>query len=312
MSAVALEYRQFHNQPADSPLHRALDGLWRAVEEATGGQLRVRVCPQHDGIAGGDPEALRMLVRGDVELLTLMNGLVSAVVPVADVTGLPFAFPSHAAVFAALDGELGEYLRGEMRAQGIHALPRATMENGFRQITSRGRPIRTVDDLAGLRIRTPAGRMFLDFFETLGARPRAVNLNQLYDALKNGVVEAQENPLVMTEVNRLWEVQTHVSVTSHMWSGFNLLANLAAWERLPADTRETAERIAAHHAARQRRDTDELNRALAVRLAARGMVFNEADTATFRRPLAGFYARWKRELGQRAWALVEAQAGPLG
>lgn len=303
--------RQFHNQPPDSPLQRWLTALWDAVRADTGGRLDVSVCPRNDGIPGGDPEALRMLVAGEVEFYTLMGGLLGAVAPVAEITGVPFAFRSHAHVFEAMDGALGDCLRHELLAKGIHALPRACFENGFRQITTRARPIRTVDDLAGLRIRTPAGRLFVDFFETLGARPTAINLNRLYAALAAGDVEAQENPLVMVEVNRLYEVQTHLSLTGHMWSGFNLLANRAWWQALPADVRDVVERNAATYAALQRRETDATNHALVEGLAARGMIVNAADAGSFRRRLGGFYARWKREFGPAAWNLLEAHAGPL-
>jgi TRAP-type C4-dicarboxylate transport system substrate-binding protein len=126
--------RQFHNQPAGSPLDRWLTELWAAVRPATGGRLDVRVCPQNDGVAGGDPEALRMLL-------------------------------------AAIDGPLGAHVRAALGERGVHAIPRACFENGFRHISTSTRPIRAADDLVGLRIRTPAGRLFVDFFESLGARP---------------------------------------------------------------------------------------------------------------------------------------------
>jgi tripartite ATP-independent transporter DctP family solute receptor len=303
---------QYHNQPADSPLHGWLTGMWAAVRAQTGGRFEVDTCPQNNGIAGGDPAALELLVAGEIQFFTLMGGLLGAVVPVAEIQGVPFAFRSQADVFAAMDGALGEYLRAELAAQGIHALPRATFENGFRQITTRSRPIRSADDLAGLTIRTPAGRLFRDLFETLGARPTAINLNRLHDALRTGEVEAQENPLVVTEFNRLWEVQRHVSVTNHMWSGFNLLAHLGAWRALPDDVRAVIERVAMDYAARQRRETDALNTALVERLGARGMIFTTADTESFRRRLVPFYARWRRIFGRRAWSLLEAHAGKLG
>lgn len=312
MGAPRLRYTQYHNQPAASPLHRALSEMWEAVRRATSGRVHVQVCPQNNSIAGGDPAALRMLIAGEIQFFTLMGGLLGAVVPVAEIQGVPFAFRSQAQVFAAMDGALGEYLGAETAAQGIYMLPRATLENGFRQISLSARPIHSADDLVGLSIRTPAGKLFLDLFESLGAKPQAINLNQLYEALRTGAVEAQENPLVVTEFNRLWEVQRYVSVTNHMWSGFNQLANLKAWNAIPAHLRGVIESIAAEHARQQRRDTDALNAALAERLRGRGMLFNDADTVSFRRRLGEFYARWKKIFGPRAWTLLEAHSGPLG
>ena len=312
MTAPPFAHRQFHNQPPGSPLDRWLTEMWAAVNAETGGRLDVKVCPQNDGLLGGDPEALQMLLAGEVEFYTLMGGLLGVVAPVAEITGLPFAFASHAQVFAAIDGDLGDYVRHDLLAKGIYAVPRACFENGFRHISTSTKPIHTADDLVGLRIRTPAGRLFVDFFESLGARPTPINLNRLYDALRSGAVEAQENPLAMIEVNRLYEVQTYLSFTDHMWSGFNLLANAERWRALPADVQQVAERVAQRYAARQREETIVFNAALRARLADRGMIINAADRASIRARLGAFYVRWKREFGSKAWGLLEAQVGPLG
>jgi tripartite ATP-independent transporter DctP family solute receptor len=304
--------RQFHNQPAGSPLDRWLRALWAAVDGETGGRVRVTVHPQNDGVAGGDPEALQMLLRGEVHFYTLVGGLLGAVAPAAEIQNVPFAFRSQADVFAAMDGPLGDLLGAALAPRGIHLVPRACFENGFRHITTRGRAVRDAADLHGLRIRTPSGRIFVDFFESLGARPVAINLNRLHTALAQELVDAQENPLVMVEVNRLYEVQTHLSLTGHMWSGFNLLAHLETWRALPEDARRSIERIAPAYAALQRRETDAQNAALVGTLAARGMHVNTADTTAMRAGLGPFYARWKREFGASAWALLEATRGPLG
>lgn len=306
-----VSWRQFHNQPPDSPLQRWLTELWGRVRAETAGRLDVRVCPQHDGIPGGDPQALEMLLAGELDFLTLMGGLLGRVTPVAEIQSVPFAFSSQAQVFAAMDGDLGRHLREAALAEGVYMVPRACFENGFRHITTATRPIGGAEDLIGLRIRVPAGRIFADVFTTLGAKPVAINLNRLRAALQDGSVEAQENPLVMVEVNRLYEVQTRLSLTGHMWSGFNLLANLERWRALPGGVRETVERIAAGCAARQRAETDAQNAALVMRLGARGLIVNRADAASMRRRLGGFYARWKREFGATAWGLLEAHTGPL-
>lgn len=311
--APVLAYRQFHNQPPGSPLDRWLTEMWTAVSTETAGRLSVRVCPQNDGIAGGDPQALRMLLDGDVELYTLMGGLLGSVAPVAEIQNVPFAFRDQRHVFEAMDGALGDHLRDELAAKGVYMVPRACFENGFRHVTTRTRPIASADDFVDLKIRTPAGRLFVDFFESLGARPTTINLNRLYDALRAGdAVEAQENPLVMIEVNRLYEVQTYLSLTGHTWSGFNLLANLGAWRALPEDVREVVERVASRCAKLQRRETDAENARLVTTLVERGLILNAADMSGARRRLADFYARWKREFGAKAWALLEAQTGPLG
>jgi tripartite ATP-independent transporter DctP family solute receptor len=305
--------RQFHNQPEDSHIHGFLVALWDAVREESAGRVDIRVHARNGDIAGSDPGALRMLVSGELEFMTLMGGIIGQVVPAAEIQGLPFAFRDSEQVFAATDGPLGDYLNREMRAKGIHALPGCCFENGFRQIYGRDKPVRAVDDLAGYRMRVPDGRLFVDAFAALGAVPVIVNIRDLYDALKAGRVDGQENALVVHQVNRLFEVTKYLSITNHMWSGFNLLCNLAFWDALPADIKDIIQRNARRQVLAQRAHTRRENDGLVESFRRRGMLVNEADTASFRAKLAGdFYRLWKGELGTTAWNLLEAQVGRLG
>jgi len=305
--------RQFHNQPEQSHTHGFLAALWDEVHRDTGGRLQITVHPQNAGIQGSDPAALRLLVAGGLEFMTLMGGIIGQVVPVAEIQGLPFAFANHAQVHTIMQGELGDHLRAEMAAKGIHGFRHGVLENGFRHIVSIDRPVCGVADLAGYRMRIPAGRLFEDAFRALGAEPVVVDIAGLYEALRERLVDGQENPLAIIEVNRLYEVCRYVSLTAHMWSGFNLIANLAFWRRLPEDVQEIVNRAVAKHVARQRAYTDRFNCELEAKLATeRGMLVNTADAQGFRRALsADFYRRWKREFGATAWSLLERAVGPL-
>jgi len=310
--AAEFELRQFHNQPVESPLHKRLVEMWTAVESDTGGRVRVRTFAENDRIPGGDPAALAMLINGELDFFTLNGGLIGTVVPAVDVQGIPFAFRTEAQVYDALDGDLGDYLRAEMRAKGIYAVPRGCFDNGFRQITCSARPIRTIDDLQGLKVRTPDAPVYIELFRALGATPVPINLDKAYNALKSGLAEAQENPLNIVELFKFYEVQKYVSLTSHVWAGFNLIANLKLWQRVPAEMQDVIERDAAKFVRLQRADTEALNTELESRLSEQGMTFNQPDTAPFRARLGSYYARWKGEVGERAWSLLEAHTGRLG
>src|SRR5262249_10109853 len=130
-AAAPIEMRQFHNQTADSTLHKRLTEMWSAVEMETGGKIRVRTVPENNKLARGDPDALKMLVSGELEFYTLMGGILGEVVPIADIQGMPFAFKDSPQVYAALDGDLGDLLRAEAMTKGIYALPSGCFENGF-------------------------------------------------------------------------------------------------------------------------------------------------------------------------------------
>jgi tripartite ATP-independent transporter DctP family solute receptor len=252
---------------------------------------------------------LAMLQKNELEMY--MGGNVfGPLVPVTEMPGLPFTFKNPADVFAALDGGLGDHIRAEMLAKGIYAF-RLGFDNGFHQLTTSTRPIRTVDDLAGMKIRTPVQKMTVDFFESLGAKPMTFTLNRLYEVLKDHTVDGQTDPLQIIVLLKLNEVQTYLSLTNHWWSGFTLVANAQAWNALPPDIQSAVERHAAAAALAQRRDVERLDAGAVEWLRGKGMIVNQADTSGFRTHLGAFYARWKAIYGDKAWALLEARVGKL-
>jgi tripartite ATP-independent transporter DctP family solute receptor len=310
-SAADLPMRQYHNQPTDSPLHERLVQMWDAVKAETRGRVQVEIFPENNHFKDGDPDPLDLLVRGEVEFYTLSGNGLASMVPAANVQATPFAFRTQSQVYRAMDGDIGDYLREELHAKGIYCVPRGCFENGFHQITCATRPIRNAQDMQGLKIRVPGTAIYLEFWKTLGALPVGMNINKMHDALKTGMVEAQEDPLDVAELFHLYEVQKYMSMTNHSWSGYNLLANLKIWNGLPADVRQTIERNTVKFARLQRADTASLNKQLRTRLAERGMIFNNADVASFRAKLGPFYDHWKQSIGNRAWALLEAHVGKL-
>jgi TRAP-type transport system periplasmic protein len=294
---------QYHNQPDTSPLHGALAGMWSSIRVETRGRVDTQVLARNNNIEGSDPAALRALMAGEIQFFTVMGGILGTVVPAADVQQMPFVFRSAAHACRAMDGPLGAYLRKELAAKGIVSFGGGAFDNGMRQIAGRS-PILRPDDLTGVRMRVPAGRLVADTFKALGAEPVTVNSDGIYSALQSGRVDAQENPLLLIELFKLYEVAPYVSLTNHMWSGFNLVAHQPTWTRLPADLKAAIERNVTKYVRTQRRLQEDENQAARRRLAMHGLTFNEVDSAAFRERLSGFYSSWKERLGTRCWSLL--------
>lgn len=306
--------RQVHVLPERSHQHGYLVDLWEGVRRETDGKLAVSVHALSGGDAGGGPSSLDKLVRGEIEFYTINGNSLGAIVPPAEVQGVPYAFPDSAAVHRANDGALGAYISRECAARGIHRFPRGLMENGFRQTYTKDRPIRTVADFAGLRLRVPGPSMILEVAAALGATPVPVVLHDIPRALTEGRIDGHENPLVVMDVQGLHAQTPYVSLTRHMWTGFNVIANLKFWQSLPEDVRAIVDRHVTRAVAAQRADTIRMNETLAAVLVGRGMILTETDTESCRRRLVGegFYARWKEKLGRTAWRLLEEEVGKLG
>ena len=281
--------------------------MWDDVRRETGGRVDTRVYAQNNNVPGSDPQALRMLVDGEIEFFTLRGGVLDRVVPVTAVQDMPFAFRSAEHAHRAMDGPLGAYLRGEIEGRGLHAFPIGAFDNGMRQISITKHPVAVPADLVGIRMRTPDAPLIADTFRAFGAEPVTVNSADIYAALKSGKVDAQENPLALIELFKLYEVVRYISMSNHIWSGFNELAHLPTWKRLPADIQAIIERNVAKHVRLQRQRQAALNAQLRSTLERQGPVFNQVDQQPFRRMLGGVYEKWKKQLGARCWSLLQAE-----
>ena len=300
-------YRLGLNQPAASPTARRHAEMAEAIAGDTDGEFRLDVFPESR--LGPDPQMFADLRAGKLEFY-LSGALLGGVAPTSALPLMPYAFRDSAAVFAALDGGLGDMIRHELAAAGLFAFHRS-WQNGFHHITTSLRPIHGAGDFAGLKIRTPGGELAADFFRTLGAEPGMVPFSGMYQALKDKIFDGQSDPLGVVQSLKLYEVQRYLSLTGHWWSGFTLLANAAAWQALPVAIQAVVERNAEKFALLQRVDTEAVNAAGAEALARAGMQVNQADTAGIRARLGDFTARWRARFDPAAWALMEAAAGGL-
>jgi tripartite ATP-independent transporter DctP family solute receptor len=299
------------NQPVDHPLSIAMKDLWDAVRKDTNGRVDVTVFPNNQ--LGGDTAMLTQLRAGALQIMTLDGGILESVVPVAAVQSVGFAFNDSAHAFRAFDGKLGAYVRAEINAKGLHAFDKI-WENGMRQITTSTKPVHNATDIAGMKLRTPNSKMALDLFKSLGAAPTPLNFSELYTALQTRVVDGQENPLANIEFARFYEVQKNLSLSSHMWGGYWLLAQNEWWDKIPADLQAIVTRNASRITDRQRSDVTKLNSSLIGKLQSQGMTVNtltDADRATMRAKLPDYYKRWKAEFGTTAWDLLEGYSGKL-
>jgi tripartite ATP-independent transporter DctP family solute receptor len=301
-------YRLGLNQPAGSPTVRRITEMAEAIIRETDGQFQVEVFPESR--LGPDPKMFADLRAGTLEFF-MAGATLGEVAPTSALPLLPFAFGDSKAVFAALDGALGDQIRSELAQNGIHAF-RHCLQNGFHHLTTSTRPIRTAVDLAGVKIRSPGGAIARDFFAALGAEAGYVPFNQMYDALKTRSFDGQSDPLGVVLSLRLYEVQSYLSLTAHWWSGFTLLANATAWNAVPQEMQQVVERNAEKFALLQRGDIEKVNAAGAEELRSRGMIVNTAETDSFRVRLGGFYASWRQKAGSATWRLLESYAGEIG
>jgi TRAP-type transport system periplasmic protein len=305
--ASPTQFRLGLNQPVGSPTARRAVEMAEAINQESAGEFRLEVFP--DSRLGPDPKMFADLRAGALEFF-MAGATLGEVAPSSALPLLPFAFIKSTAVFAALDGALGDRIRNELAANGLHAF-RHCWQNGFHHLTTSVQPIRTADDLAGLKFRSPGGAIAADFFRSLGADAGMVPFSGMYKALKARQFDGQSDPLGVVLSLKLYEVQTYLSLTAHWWSGFTLLANASAWAALPPAIKEAVERNAEKFALLQRADIEGVNAAGAEELARLGMQINTADATSFRTKLDDFYKSWRTKAGPELWRLLVSYADGL-
>lgn len=307
-AAAEFTYKFSNNLPATHPLNIRLKEAADQISEQTGGRLQINIFPSSQ--LGKDTETLSQLRSGALEFLSLSPLILSTLVSNAAISGIGFAFPDYQAVWKALDGELGSYVRAEIEKKGLVPMEKI-WDNGFRQITSANKPINSPDDLKGFKIRVPPSALWQSMFTAFGSSPTTINAAELYISLSSGTVDGQENPLAVASTLKLFEVQKHCAMSNHMWDGAWLLANGKAWEALPEEIRDIVAKALNASAAAQRADTEKLNATVRGGLERSGMTFTDPDKAAFRNALsaAGFYATWKGKFGEEAWSTLEKSVG---
>lgn len=255
---------------------------------------------------------LGQLRSGALEMLGFPGAFLNSVVPVASIENVAYAFPNSAAVFEAMDGDLGKVIRDEIQSKNIVVFDKIS-ENGFRQITTSTIPIRTVSDLAGLKICVSPGKIRIDTFQSLGASPTPIALSELYTALQTHIVNAQENPLLLIDQQKFYEVQKYVSMSDHIWSGYWTLVNPDVWNRMPKEIQTIVSTEWNKSTVQARADNEKLTKSQRDQLIAKGMIFNDVDKASLKKKLSesGYYTRWKAEFGTKAWDALEKYANKL-
>lgn len=308
--AAEFSYKFANNVAATHPLAvRANEAVTR-IKEATSGRVEITVFPNNQ--LGSDTDTLSQLRSGAVEFFTLSGLILSTLVPVASINGMGFAFKDYNQVWSTMDGKLGAMVRGEIAKRGLYTFEKQ-WDNGYRQITSATRPIKTPDDLKGFKIRVPVSPLWTGMFTAFGASPTSINFSEVYSALQTHIVDGQENPLAIIDTGKLYEVQKYLSVTNHMWDGYWLLANKRAFEALPEADRVIVAREFNRSAVDERADIEALNGTLRSALTAKGLQFIDTDPAAFRAALkqSGFYSEWRGKFGPEAWNTLEEAVGSL-
>jgi tripartite ATP-independent transporter DctP family solute receptor len=288
----------------DHAFGRGAEKFRQLVAEGTRGQVEVQV--HHANALGSIREGLEMVRLGTLDFQVCGVAHVSRFVPEMGTLVLPYLWKDADTMFAALDGRMGQILESLLLEKGFKLA--GWWDNGFRHVSNNKRPVRTAEDIRGLKLRTLPTKVHVTFFRALGAAPTPMDWAEVYPALQQGVVDGQENPPGVVYFEKLAEVQKFYSLTGHVNEPVNVLMSRAVFTKLPADLQAAiltaAKQAALWQRVESQRDNDELLR----KIAAAGMQVNavpEATLAEFRKVAQRIYSEAVPDLGPRGKELVD-------
>ncbi len=269
-----------HTSPDDSHYGQGLAAFAAAVAShpLLASALTIEIYPNSE--LGDDLGAMRNCARGTLDGALISLSLMAALVPEVGIVNAPYLFRDVAQARAVLDGPIGAEFAELAAAKSLPVL--AWGENGVRHITA-NRPVRTLADLRGLKIRVPPSDIFLNGFRALGADPAPLAFGLLRAALVTGEFQAQENAIILVETTKLYEVQKYLCMTGHIYDAVGFVASPDLMEDLAPPQREALAACARAGAAVTRTVADATARDGTTRLKAAGMtIIDDVDLASLR------------------------------
>ena len=218
--------------PKGHPLEQGAVKFAELVAAKSGGKLKVNVFA--GGTLGGDAANVSALQGGTIEFVMLNSGILASQVKDFEIFDFPFMFANAKEADAVVDGPFGQKLHAKLAEKGIIGL--AYTELGFRNITNSKRPLNTVEDLAGLKLRVIPNAINVDWVKAVGANPTPLAFPEVYAALEQKAIDGQENPFNVILANKFFEVQKYLTVTNHQYNPQSIIFSKKVWDTLsPAD-----------------------------------------------------------------------------
>ncbi|KKO70852.1 TRAP transporter substrate-binding protein [Kerstersia gyiorum] len=198
------------------------------VAEKSGGKMKVNLFP--GGVLGGDAQTISATQGGTIDFVLVNTGIFSNQVKEAGIFDFPFLFASAEEADKVVDGPVGQAIHKKFEDKGMVGL--AYWELGFRNITNNRRPIQTVEDIDGLKLRVIPSTINLDWVRAVGGNPTPLAWPEVYAALEQRAIDGQENPVTIISANRLDEVQKHMVMTRHVYNPQSLVMSKRTWDKL--------------------------------------------------------------------------------
>ena len=238
-----------HFGPGPDPFSKSIEMFAKQVAERSNGRMKIEIFPA--GQLGNEKQQLSALQGGLQEILITSSTNLTNMNQKLKLLDLPFAFTSYAEADAVTTGPMAEKLMAGMERKNL--VPLALWENGFRAMSNSKRPIRSLADFKGLKIRVIGAPVFIDTFSALGSQPVPMPFPELYSAMETGTVDGQDNPALAVQALKFYEVQKYYTATNHIYGAMIVLAGKPVYKRLSQEDRDILNEVVHEFGLEQRK-----------------------------------------------------------
>ena len=292
--------------PKGHPLVMGMEKFADIVGTKSGGKIKVNMFP--GGVLGGDAPNVSALQGGTLEMVSMNSGILASQVKEFAIYDFPFQIANGKEADVVVDGPFGKKMHDKLLDKGLVGL--TYWELGFRNMTNSKRPIHTVADLAGLKIRVIPNPINLDWVKALDANPTPMAFPEVYAALESKALDGQENPLSVVLANKFFEVQKHLTLTNHQYNPQSVLISKKFWDKLNADEKKLIADAAVEAGKYQRQVAREAATTALDSLKKSGMQVTElpaAEMDKLRDKMRPVIAKYAVSVGQETVQAMQAE-----
>ncbi|MBU0462065.1 MAG: DctP family TRAP transporter solute-binding subunit [Proteobacteria bacterium] len=256
------------------------------VEQRTNSEIEIKIFPNKQ-LGGKETDLIGMVQMGVIGLATITCGPITTYDPLFGILDMPFLFASKDQAYKVLDGPIGERFLNSLSKVDIKGL--AFGERGLRNVSNNLRPITQPSDLKGIKIRVMESPVYIELFKALGANPVPMGWGDVYTALQQGIIDAQENPPWVIEAFKIYEVQKFYSITGHSYAANVIMMNEKLLKGFSSEIQQIFIDSAKEASVYERKVNNDGVSQILERLKGKGMKINEVDSAPFQKLTESVY-----------------------
>lgn len=210
--------------------------LAELVSKKSGGNITIDVFP-NDTLAGGNAtKGIEYVCAGATDLAAYATSTLSAIDPKLNIATMPWTFADYDEAKEIINTTGGDYYEKRLANKKLTYL--GAFHNGFRQLTNSKHPVKEPKDLKGLKIRIPGSKIYMEFWEAIGASPTAMSWSEVFTAIQQGTIDGQENGAPITKSAKMYEVQKYMTVWNYAYDCDLIICNTKVWDSMDKNTQK--------------------------------------------------------------------------